>query len=65
MDNNECKPCDVKCSTCDNGTTCLICKGKNTEGVNCTCKEGHLPKLEVSIVKIFSQVDLLKLSPLV
>lgn len=35
--------CDRKCASCKNPTTCIMCKGSNTEGENCKCKFGSVP----------------------
>lgn len=43
MEENICKTCDDKCTSCESSDKCTECKGNNTEGETCKCKEGSVP----------------------
>lgn len=43
MEEKVCKACDDKCTSCVSKDKCTECKGSNTEGSTCKCKEGSVP----------------------
>jgi len=43
LEENICKTCDEKCTSCESLDKCIECKGNNTEGETCKCKEGSVP----------------------